>query len=352
MNEQATGRRTGRATRKIKWLGVAVLVVIGAYTALWFFLAGRLDDGVARAIAQAEANGADVTCENRDVRGYPFRLGLFCEDTELLSTQARAEAGSFRSAAQIYRPGLVISELDGPLAADLGGGRIEADWDLARASTRFGTERLQLGTVELNEARFATSAARAVPVAGTLGRLVASIRPNGEALDAAVTATGLDLEPVAGRDAPPLDLDLDATLSGAGAALAYQSEPLESLRGRTIALRRLSLGLLDGGRVTASGNLDVDARGLVSGELDVSFSDLAATLETLATLLPELAPQIDAIRPVLGQAGGGFLGNLLGGGDDAPDDGADAGATRLTIALDGGRARVGVIPIGSVPPLP
>ena len=340
-----------RGTRRIQWLAGIVLALIAGYTALWFFLASKLEDGVERALAQSPA---DVACQDRDVRGYPFRLGLFCERTAAKTTEGTLNAGAFRSAAQIYRPGLVISELDGPFAFDGRAAAIEADWESARASTRFGTTQLQLGTVELRDATLRAAPAGGEPFEATLAGLLASVRPNGQALDLALQATAFDAAPVAGRDAPPVDLTLDATLSDAAAALAYDGTPLDSLRGRTIDLRRLALNILEGGRIDVSGEIEVDAAGLADGTVDLAFTDLEATLAALRALAPEIGPQLDAIGPVLAQAGGGLLGDVLGavGGDAAAEPVTPAGTTRLSIVLDGGRARVGIFPLGQIPPLP
>ena len=313
MAEQSTAKRGGGATRKIKWLAVAIVVVAAAYTGLWFFLASRIDEGVARAVAKAETQGGEVVCGDRNVRGYPFRLGLFCSETRLAGPQGSIEAGAFRSAAQVYQPGRVISELEGPMRVEGPGGTIEADWTVARASTRFGTEQLQLGTIDVESPTLEIQAPGAPPLRAMANSLLASVRPNGQGLDAAITLSRFDPEPVDGRDLPPLDLRLDATLTGAAGALAYGGQPIESLRGRTVTLREMRLSLLDGGQVSVVGDVDVDEAGLASGELDVTFSDLAASLTALRTLAPEIEDQIDAVGSMLGQAGGGLLGGLIGG---------------------------------------
>ena len=346
----ATGRR---ATRKIQWLAIGVVVLVVAYSALWWFLAGRLERGAEAAIATARQNGVEIACPDRDVRGYPFRLGVFCGETGAsLPDGTRIEAGAFRSAAQIYRPGLVISELDAPVSVEGPGVSVSADWTSARASTRLGTEQLQLGVLEASDLTLSLAPRGGVPLSAKADALVASVRPNGTALDAAVTLTNLDPEPVAGRDVPPIDLGLDASLTGGAEALAYGGRPVESLRGREIDLRALELDLGEGGALTASGTVAVDDEGLASGEIALAFTDLAATLDATARLVPELAPQIEAAGPLLAQAGGGLVGNLLGGGENRDMPESDPKMTRVTIALDRGRAKVGLFPIGVVPPLP
>ena len=245
--EPATGEPSGKATRRIKWLAVAIAVAIALYTGGWFYLASRIDRAAGEAIASAARDGTEILCEGRDVRGYPFRLGLHCAGTGVATPDGiSAAAGAFRSAAQVYQPNFVISELDGPARVETPDGAVAADWDIARASTRFGTEGLTRGTVEIADVSFETAGGGA-PLAGRIDRVVASTRPNGADLDAALSVDALDLEPVAGRDAPPASLSVDATVSGA-ASLLSGGGGVESLRGRTLTLRPSQLALTGGRR--------------------------------------------------------------------------------------------------------
>lgn len=350
----------GSAARKIKWLGLGVLIAIGLYATLWAFLASRLDRTVAAAIARAEESGTMVQCEGREVRGFPFRLGLHCERTGIATPDGvQAVAGPLRSAAQVYDPGLVISELDGPITIEASGGRGQVDWADARASTNFGIERLNLGTVRIENATFDGSVQR-TPLDATMERLVASIRPNGPDLDAALTVDGLDAGTVRGRDVPSMNLRMDATVSGAAGAVAFRSVPVESLRGRTLTLRALNLVLEGGGRIAADGELAVDGDGLPTGAIELGFSDLPATVEAIAAVLPEYGGPLRTVAGVLdggGGSAGGLLSGLLGNGAPTAEEaeGAteeDEELTRATIRIDRGEARLGLIPLGRVPPLP
>ena len=361
--------RPGGASRKIKWLGIAVGAVLVLYTGVWAFLASQLESGTETAIAQAAAEGTQIVCEDADARGYPFRLGLHCAATGLATPEgASVTAGSFRSAAQIYDPGLVISEIDGPLAVEAPGTRIEASWDVARASTRFGTERLNDGRLNVTDVDVSATLDGA-PFAARVARVFGTIRPNEGDLDAALTIDDLDVAPLEGRDAPPVDLFLDATLTGAASALAYDAPPLESLRGRELRLRSLDVALAGGGRIEVAGAVAVDGSGAANGTIEVAFSDIAATIDTLAALVPEMEGPLRTAGGLLGgSAGGGLLAGFLGGGSDGAggtadgngtaDDGtagdgerADA-MTRATITIADGQARVGIIPLGRVPLLP
>ena len=350
----------GSATRKIKWLGGIVVAVIALYSVGWLYLASRIDGAAAQAIANAEANGTAIGCANRDVRGYPFRLGLHCETTAIATSDGVGiEAGAFRSAAQVYEPNRIVSELDGPVRWSVPGASGTAEWDTARASTRFGTDGLRLGTFDLRDVTFEAAPEGAAEITGVLDRVLASIRPNGTELDAALNIEALDLAPIAGRDAPPATLTLDASVSDAAGALAGQ--PLESLRGRTVTLRSLGLALSGGGRVETSGTIDVDQNGLANGELKVGLSDPTATVTALSSLFPEATGLLQTIGGAFGGGtggAGGLLAGFLGGGNQPEttaktDPEAEPGELRtVTITLANGRARVGFIPLGNVPPLP
>ena len=350
----------GSASRKIKWLGGIVVVAIALYSGGWLYLASRIDTTATQVIANAEANGTRIGCAGRDVRGYPFRLGLHCETTAIATPDGVAiEAGAFRSAAQVYEPDRVISELDGPVRWSVPGAAGTAEWDTARASTRFGAGGLRLGTLEVRDVTFEATPQGATPVSGVLDRALASVRPNGADLDVALDVEALDLAPIAGRDAPSATLALDASVSNAAEALAGRS--LETLRGRTITLRNLGLALSGGGRVQTSGSIDVDQDGLANGELEVGLSDPAATVAALSGLFPEATGLIQTIGGAFGGGtggAGGLLAGFLGGGSE-PDATAEAKPEAepselrtVTITLTGGRARVGFIPLGNVPALP
>lgn len=357
MAEPQHSGASGGATRKLKWLAGVVVALVAIYSAVWAYLAHRLDEGAETAIARAAAEGTVIACEGRDVRGYPFRLGLHCEATGVaLADGTEVQAGAFRSAAQVYRPGLVISELDGPLAVDGPAGLVQATWDVARASTRFGTERLSDGRVNVSDVALTLQPdTGGDTVEATIAALRGFVRPNGENVDVALTVDDLDPAPIDGRDAPPIDLNVDATVTDAAAALAYRGQPPQSLRGRTVVLRAADVALVGGGRLGASGEVAVDAEGLATGTLDVAFTDLAATADALASLVPEYEEPIRTVAGLLGGGGGGgFLSGLLGGDQEAPTAAAaeEPEERSATITLDRGRARLGIIPLGSVPALP
>ena len=101
-SRQATTRSY---SRRFAWLAAAIVVVVAAYTGAWFYAAGMIETRIGEAM-QASGGDAVPRCERPSARGYPFRIGVFCDAVAF--EDARGEisvrAGAFRSAAQVYDP--------------------------------------------------------------------------------------------------------------------------------------------------------------------------------------------------------------------------------------------------------
>src|SRR5262245_57806709 len=99
------------------WFLVFVAILFGLYSAGWFYLANRLKAQAEATIAALSTGGATADCASLEVRGYPFRLGLFCDSLGYDDGAGNivVTAGSLRSAAQVYRPRNIEAELDSPL---------------------------------------------------------------------------------------------------------------------------------------------------------------------------------------------------------------------------------------------
>ncbi len=64
-------------------------LVCAAYTGYWFFVKGKLDEGVTQFVTQQRANGAELTYSEKRLGGFPFRFALTVDDL----TFANPEAG-------------------------------------------------------------------------------------------------------------------------------------------------------------------------------------------------------------------------------------------------------------------
>lgn len=322
-------------SRKIVWLGVAVLLAVIAWTGLWFYGASRIEAYLPTAFAAAGKNGAEPRCDNPDIRGYPFRVGLFCDAAglTLVSEGISASAGGFRSAAQIYDPRHLVSELDGPLVvAGKDGLAAKVDWQLLRASTVLADDGLVRGSLEGRTITLDLDGPGLVAkVSAAADRIAIHLRRNAADLDLAADGEGLSspLGPSAKVFA------VRATVPGGAAMLTAAGVPEADLRGRAIVLHDLSMAFPAGGSLAISGSLSVAVDGLVSGDLKVKMRDQAGLIAALRQSAPELAEQIAGIAQVIAALD-------IEPGDDA---------VTLPVTIRDGAMASGFIPLGKLPSL-
>lgn len=318
---------------RIRWLGVAIILAVIAYTGGWYWLAGRVETQAAGFVAQQRGLGLAIDCADRDVRGYPFRLEIFCTslDVERPAEGLTVEAGAFRSAAQVYEPRRIYAELDAPVSvASPVLGRVEADWTLGRATATLAEplpERLSVALENLDLA-FA-----GIEKALTAAHAEAHMRTQDEELDVALRYQGLAVDPrlVDGRNLPVLSGDADFRLKD-GVMLATQG--VSSLRGVTGDIHRLALLLTPERGFLVSGPFEIGPDGLIDATLKVIVVDPAGFAAAMKPVFPEYARQIDMVAS----------GQKQAGPDGTPE-------LQLPINIRDGRAALGFIPLGRIPPL-
>lgn len=321
------------SSRRILWLGIFVLVAVIAWTAGWFYVASRMEARIPLVTTAARQNGIDPYCESSEIRGFPFRFGLFCERTglDIPENDLTASAGAFRSAAQFYRPGHVVSELDGPLTINQPGLSALIDWQLLHASSSAGDAGLLRASIEGKRVT-ADIDALGLPADFTASAEIVAlhIRQNEGALDIAANAQSL-----ASSVFPALRLvTLEATLPG-GAIWLENGQSPETLRGRDIVLHQLRVEFARGGGLSLSGNGSIGLDGLLTGDFRLRIEDLEAVITTLAELAPDIAAQASGVKSVL-------LALDAEDGDNA---------ITLPVTIRNGQASISIIPLGLIPPL-
>lgn len=316
--------------RRIRLLGVFVVLLVGAYTAGWYYFADFIEKQTASVMKEMGTQGLKVECARPEARGYPFRIGLFCDTVAFVDKKqsVSASAGAFRSAGQIYDPLRLVAELDGPAKASLPQiGSLVANWSRLHASVRL-SEPLP-SRISVEGAGFAAGRANG-------GQLVSAetfeghMRPNNNNLDLAFRFGGLALDPalVENRKLPPLSGNGDITVDD-GVRLVL--EEVQDLRGRSATIHNLSLSLGGAGAVSLKGTVAVDDAGLVDADLTLGLQDPKALSASLATAVPEARGQIQQI----------FTGLAMLG--DQPS---------LPLRIVKGKASIGFIPLGQIEPLP
>ncbi|MCE7026890.1 DUF2125 domain-containing protein [Jiella avicenniae] len=325
-------------------IGVALVIVLlaAALSGAWFYLAGRLDGELSRAIEQARARGTEIVCPNREVFGFPFRIGFRCDSLSLARGGDRpfeAVGGAVRTAAQIYRPNRIVGEMDGPLRVEGPSfPPLDIRWSLAQASATFWTEGLDRFSLVTEEPRVATLGAgdaEARPVVEA-AHSEAHARRRDDDLDIFTLMKGGKLIFSGAPDLPPLEASTDLTIEGAGdwlSGAARGQTGRELFAGRNVSLRSL-LVEMDTANAELSGDFSFDDEGRVSGTFQLSIADPQKIAELVTTVAPNLRDIASGIASALPMAG------------RRSDD-----RTVIELKARNGILAVGIFPIGKLPSL-
>ncbi len=318
-----------RYSRRILWLGVFVVLLCAGYTAGWFYLARQLERQTAIAIADLNRSGVTAECANLQARGYPFRIGLFCDRVAFADpVQAVGmTAGNFRSAGQIYDWRRFVAELDGP--ADIAvpqGEPLQLNWDGLRASVRRTTALPERVSLEARQLKVDLAAGGQL---ASVEDLQAHMRSNGPDIDLAASVEGLlvDKSLADGRTLPPVDGQSDLSITN---GVAWAQAGAKSLRGQSGIVRTLALSSGPDTGLSLSGPFSVAEDGKIDADFKVLVRDPRGLAVMLGDVFPEMRSEISGSL-----SGLALLGNT----------------PTLPLRIVKGRATLGFIPLGDLPPL-
>jgi len=281
-------------SRKIRWLAIGILLFLVVYSGAWFFAANRIETQLPAFLSENKGIGSSAECGGMSVRGFPFRIGLFCDTVRLddAAHGASASFGALRSAAQVYRPGHAVVELDGPAEIRVSPGlTVSVDWSLLHASvqaTLSGLDRTSMtydqltGTVILPATHEDAAIGDTHKLAFAAGHGEAHFRQNGPDLDAALSVDGFDAK-VDGAPSllPPLNASADMTFVDRAALMNAGGLKPGALRNSKGEMRNLTLDLGGGMVTTASGPFTIDDKGLISGEFSVTMKNIEGWRQNL-----------------------------------------------------------------------
>ncbi|WP_026616322.1 DUF2125 domain-containing protein [Ensifer aridi] len=296
--------------RKFLWLTAGVVLVGGLYSAGWFLAADQIEKRLTAYLTERQASGLGGECTDMEVRGFPFRIGLFCNEVRLDDTRRGASAsfGALRSVAQVYQPGRAVIELDGPAEIRVSPGvTVSADWTLLHASlaaTLSGIDRTSLAYDNLTGTARSPLTGKGLGFGASHGEV--HLRQNGGDLDAALSIDKLDLRPDQGPSlAPPSDIAMDLTVAGKAEWLQAGAFSSDMLRGASGELRQLTLDAGSGMTAKLSGPFSVDDQGLISGEFSLTIANIDAWRENLVKIAPDETDLVNNIANMLNALAGG-----------------------------------------------
>lgn len=366
-------RRTGR---RYTILLFTIFALVAGWTGFWKFAAGKAQQTIEGWRAREAKAGRLYACASETIGGFPFRIEVNCNQASALFRSNRPpielKADNLVVVAQVYQPGLIISEYHGPLTIGEPGKSpdIVANWKLAQSSIR-GTpaapERVSLVFDGPTIDRMSGDARQNLMHAAHIeihGRMAA-----GSAADKPVIEVALQLDQVSAPSlhpaaAQPINASATAMLRG----LKDFSPKPWSVRFREI---QASDGRIDITQARAqqgdiiavgSGALSLNANGRLEGQLRVTMAGLEQFLAAIGAQqrvqtspnMDKLVGALDRLAPGLGdvarqQAGANLsLGiNLLG--EQTTLEGKRA--VTLPLRFNDGSVFLGPVPIGNAPAL-
>ncbi|PWE55032.1 hypothetical protein DEM27_16400 [Metarhizobium album] len=337
----AASSRTGQAntSKKVRILGICILLVIGIYTGGWYFVADQARSRLMAALDRSQGAAISAECPDAEIRGFPFRFGLFCSGVSIDDNRRGISAsfGALRSAAQVYDPFHVVFEVDEPVVVRAAPGlTFSAEWTALQSSAQLATDGVERTSLAVDGLKANLVSA----LAGELLNLNAShgelhLRRNGPDLDAAASLLAVS-GTVEGKDRPlpPVTVDVDVTMAEKAALLQGAGKDAANLRGAKGELRALSADLGEGRTLRISGPFSFNDEGYVSGKLKLEIAGIEGWRQTLKTAFPEAAKNIDTA--------GNMLTALVSGGNQVSVD--------LTLR-DGDIMISGFIKVGEIPPI-
>ena len=366
-----------RRNRRYLTMVLAVAVLIGGWSAFWFYAANEAQKAIAGWRAREAKAGRVYTCGEQTLRGFPFRIEVDCAPFTAMFTSGgvafKVTLPRGLAAAQIYQPGLLISEFQGPLVFGEAGKppSLTANWQLAQSSvagTPAAPERVALVFDKLTVARL--DGGKQEPLFNAAhaefhGRLVGGTVSDKPVVELALSAKQAVLPALAtAARAKPGDGEIVATLKGlkdfAPKPWAARFREIQAAGG-TIDISKARLQ--QGDTIAAgSGTLSLNPQGYLQGQLTTTVAGLADFLNAIgADMAVKKSPEMDKVAgfldrlaPGLGnvareQAGAHITFGIKAIEGNATLEGKPA--VTLPLRFDNGAVSLGPIPLGHTPSL-
>lgn len=319
------------------------LVVFGGGTAGWYALANWVDGKATNLFKELEATGRILDCQNMQVKGFPFRVGVFCDTVhyENQNTQTKMDAGALRSAAQFYQPGFAIVELDSPATISFSNqSQWYLEWKLAHSSVKLKTESFERISIEIKDLdwKWRNSNGAEIPF-GIMENLSFHVRPKSGELQAddielALAMLNYDLPEQSYIDFPKFTFSVDGEVRSVKKRIlsGMSLQDIVSKFGMDMTVHKAELALENGAELTATGPLSFDRNGFLNGKILLETNNLDEVEKRLVTLFPALEDTISALRSAL----------IIFGGT------SEAGNPIANLEIRNGDMWLGLIPLGKI----
>jgi len=366
-------RRTGLRYTILLFI---VFALVAGWTGFWKFAASKAQETIEGWRSREAKAGRIYNCGSQTIGGFPFRIEVNCDDASALfrSSQPALElkTSSLVVMAQVYQPGLLISEFRGPLTVGESGKSpdIVVDWKVAQSSVR-GTptapsrvalvfdqpvvDRMNGGNRQ-NLLR-----AKHIEIHGRLAEGSVAVNPVIEIATQLEQASAPELHPAAAK---PIDANVTSILRGlndfAPKPWSVRFREIQAAGGRIdITQARVQQGDI---LAVGGGSLSLNGNGRLEGELRVTIAGLEQFLAAIGAQqrvqtsphMDKLVGVLDRLAPGLGdvarqQAGANISAGINMLGEQATLEGKRA--VTLPLRFNDGAVFLGPIPIGNTPAL-
>ena len=134
--------------KRIIILGSVVLLVVTAWTAGWYFVAGQVRQQMELLALNDGEAAPQLQCGTLNIGGFPFRFDIDCANATLVSADLLVEVPDLRASVMVWRPTHLLASATGPartadaftgLEQEVAWTRLEGslrleDWRIARLS--------------------------------------------------------------------------------------------------------------------------------------------------------------------------------------------------------------------------
>ncbi|WP_158554776.1 DUF2125 domain-containing protein [Methylovirgula sp. 4M-Z18] len=324
---------------------VAVLIVLaGAWTALWFYAASQAQAEADAWLAREASLGRRWTCPDRQISGYPFTMQLTCTGPHYAGRDGEGSVVAFRAHAEVWSPARITAEADGPLVLQSADGtrHVQANWAAASIVLSGSPSALQSAQIELDQPDIGLTASN-VETSVKAEHALFDLQPS-ETSDAEDRIFDLHLkldnaalpliDPFTGNDAP-VNFEAQATINALDlGGKGTPPERLEAWRSNDGAVQIDDLVFSKGTmKLAAQGRLALDPEHRPSGKIDLSMIGM----EPLMTAF-HVPAQILSVTALLG---GKPVGHLTGEGK----------SLNVTLKLADGEVAVGPLKVSRLRPL-
>ena len=316
---------------------LSVLILLSAaWSAGWVYVVGKVETVIADTKVKLADKGRDVNCANQQIDGYPFRISLNCDEVNYAdgATGLVFEAGKLRSAAQVYQPNKAIVELSSPANLRLPNGEaFKTDWSSMRSSLKVGlsgAENLSVHGKEIN----------LVPTNRTEHTMqIKDLQVHGRQIgeDNINLAVNLIEAKSENQIWPSFNLDSTFLLEGIYKDVMSRTSLLRVAKSKGLkgTIERFQYTPNEGGMLAVKGPAEVSRDGLLTGKFDVTVRDLPQLLNALSKSFPEEEKKFtDASRAIA------LLSQKTGKEE-----------ITIPITVRNGSMSIGIIPLGTLPPL-